>query len=104
MTRLEQLRQFLADDPADPFNTYALALEYLKTDVSEAGSLLLGLLKTHPDYLPTYYQAANLLAATGKLSDALQVAEQGMKLAQSKNDLKARRELQALYDEWTSED
>ena len=103
MTRLEQLRQFLADDPADPFNTYALALECLKTDVAEAEGLLLGLLKTHPDYLPTYYQAATLLSTMEKSQEALQIAEQGMKLAQMKNDLKARRELQALYDEWTAD-
>lgn len=104
MTRLEQLRQFVTDDPADPFNTYALALECLKTDVGEATTLLLGLLQTHPDYLPTYYQAATLLAATGKPAEALQIAERGITLAQSKSDLKARRELQALIDEWTAED
>jgi hypothetical protein len=104
MTRLEQLRQFVADDPADPFNTYALALECLKTNVGEAATLLLGLLQTHPDYLPTYYQAATLLAATGKPAEALQIAERGITLAQAKSDLKARRELQALVDEWTAED
>jgi hypothetical protein len=104
MNRLEQLRQFLADDPADPFNTYALALECLKHDVGEATSLLMDLLQNHPGYLPTYYQAATLLSATGKNAEALAVAEQGMTLAQIKGDLKARRELQALYDEWTSED
>jgi DNA-binding SARP family transcriptional activator len=101
MTRLEQLRQFVADDPSDPVNTYALALECLKHNVDEAGSLLMSLLQNHPDYLPTYYQAATLLAAAGKQPQALAVAEQGMTLAQVKGDLKARRELQALYDEWT---
>jgi hypothetical protein len=104
MTRLEQLRQFVADDPADPFNTYALALECLKTDVGEATTLLLGLLQSHPDYIPTYYQAATLLAATGKPTEALKIAEQGMALAQSKGEMKARRELQALYDDWTSDE
>jgi len=104
MTRLEQLRQFVADDPADPFNVYALALECMKTDVNEAEALLLGLLKTHPEYVPSYYQAATLVAAMGKSSEALEIADRGMKVAQAKNDLKARRELQALYDAWTEED
>lgn len=104
MTRLEQLRQFVADDPADPFNTYALALECLKTDVTEGITLLLNLLQSHPEYLPTYYQAATLLSATGKQTEATQIAERGIALAQTKNDLKARRELQALYDDWTSDD
>jgi len=104
MTRLEQLRQFVADDPTDPFNTYALALELLKSDTGEATHLFMGLLQTHPDYLPTYYQAATLLAATGKSYEAQQVAERGIKLAQAKNDLKARRELQTLYDEWIMDD
>jgi lipoprotein NlpI len=36
MTRLEQLHQFLQEDPADPFNLYALAIEYQKTDIPHA--------------------------------------------------------------------
>ena len=31
-SRIEQLKQFAKEDPNDPFNKYALALEYQKTD------------------------------------------------------------------------
>lgn len=102
-SRLDQLRQFLADDPADPFNTYALALECLKSDKQEAESLLMSLLENHPRYLPAYYQAASMLAATGRIPQALRIAEKGIALAQTVGDQKARRELQAQYDEWSDE-
>ena len=36
MDRLGQLKQFVAEEPDDPFNAYALALEYLKTDPKES--------------------------------------------------------------------
>ena len=53
MNRLEQLRQFAAEEPHDPFNHYALALEYLKTNPREAENLFEQLLQQHPEYLPT---------------------------------------------------
>ena len=53
-TLLTQLKIFYEEDPSDPFNLYALAMEYLKTDTAESGRLFEILLHDHSYYLPTY--------------------------------------------------
>ncbi len=104
MNRLEQLRQFVEDDPSDPFNLYALALEYLKTDRAEAGRLFDQLLTVHELYLPTYYQAATLHEQNGDRALALQILEKGITVARQQNESKTQRELQGVYDELSWED
>lgn len=104
MNRLEQLRQFAEDDPKDPFNLYALALEYLKSDVNEAANLFKRLLQQHEGYLPTYYQAATLKEQQGDRNAALQILEKGISIAKQQNESKTQRELQAVYDELSWED
>lgn len=97
--RIEQLRQFVDEDPQDPFNLYALAMEYLKTDARAAASCLDQLLLTHPDYLPTYYQAGNLWEVLGDRARALAILAKGIVLAREQQQLKPMRELQTVYDE-----
>lgn len=104
MNRLEQLKQFAGDDPNDPFNLYALALEYLKSDRNEAEKLLEQLLADHALYLPTYYQAASLHEQSGNRSRALEILQKGIGIARQQNESKTQRELQGVYDELSWED
>jgi DNA-binding SARP family transcriptional activator len=104
MNRLEQLRQFAEDDPKDPFNLYALALEYLKSDLDQAEKMLDRLLNEHELYLPTYYQAATLKEQRGNRSRALDILEKGIAIARQQSETKTQRELQAVYDELSWED
>lgn len=97
--RLKLLHEFYDDDPGDPFNLYALALEYLKHDPSTARDLFQKLLKTHPAYLPTYYHAAKLYVDLGETGNAITVYEDGISLAAKLNDAKTQRELRSAYDE-----
>ena len=97
--RIKQLQQFYEEDPSDPFNLYALALEYLKTDRGQARHLFETLIEHHGDYLPVYYQAAQLCAESGDRNRAIELYEQGIVLAKKLNDRKAQRELQSAYDE-----
>lgn len=97
--RIKQLQQFYDEDPSDPFNLYALALEYMKTDRGRARQLFETLIQHHADYLPVYYQAAQLCADTGDRARAVQIFENGIALAKKLNDRKAQRELQSAYDE-----
>lgn len=103
MNRLEQLKEFAKEDPQDPFTLYALALEYLKSNIQEARSAFESLLTTHPDYLPTYYPAAHLMIDLGEASKAEQLFLQGMDVAKSQNEMKAYRELQSAYQTWKLE-
>jgi tetratricopeptide (TPR) repeat protein len=99
MNRLEQLRQFIHDDPNDPFNYYALALEYAKSDVETAITQFEVLIQKYPDYLPTYYQAGNLFEATGNREQAVDVLKKGIALAKQQQQYKTLRELQSVLDE-----
>lgn len=97
--RIQQLEKFYAEEPDDPFNVYALALEYLKVDTAKAGELFKELLEVHAGYLPTYYHAAKFFDATGNRAKAVEVFEKGIALAAKLQETKAMRELQSAYDE-----
>lgn len=97
--RLNLLLQYYQDDPADPFNAYALALEYLGTDSVKSLAYFEQLLLQHPDYLPTYYHAAKLFQQLDQRERAMQTFEKGIALAKQAKEHKSLRELQSAYDE-----
>ena len=97
--RIKQLEKFYEEDPLDPFNSYALALEYLHSDPHRSRSLFETLLENHEDYLPTYYHAARLYHDLGEKEKAIRTYEEGIALARKRNDAKTLRELQSAYDE-----
>lgn len=101
LSRLEQLQKFLDEDPSDPFNWYALALEYQKTDFSKALLIYEKLLSEFGQYIPTYYQAGNLYQENGQIEKAILTYESGIKQAQLQNDSKSAGELQSALDELT---
>jgi Tfp pilus assembly protein PilF len=94
---LQSLLQFYEEDPNDPFNTYALALEYSKSDLARAETLFRKLLTEHPKYLPAYYHAARLLADRGKVEEAASTYQKGMALAKELGNAKIQRELTGAY-------
>lgn len=97
--RIKQLQQFYDEDPADPFNAYALALEYLNHDHEKSRELFDKLLVNHKEYLPTYYHAAKFFQERGETKKATEIYESGMALAKTLNDQKSLRELRSAYDE-----
>jgi tetratricopeptide (TPR) repeat protein len=99
MNRLEQLLEFYKEDPEDPFNTYALALEFLKIDSPKGLRLLEELVKDHENYVPTYYVLAKLYQEQGHHEQSVKVFEKGISKAREQNDTKALRELQAAYQQ-----
>jgi hypothetical protein len=96
-SRLALLQQFFDEDPTDPFSGYALAMEYINTDASLSEKYLLELLENHPDYLPTYYQAATLLADSQSQEFIEAIYEKGLQLATAQNNSKIYQELQRAY-------
>ncbi len=103
MDRIKQLQQFIAEGPRDPFNSYALALEYLKIDPSEAGRLFENLMMVHPEYLPVYYPYAQWLIERKEKEKAESVFQKGMLTAKAQQNDKALREIQAAYTDWKYE-
>ncbi len=90
-------------EPDDPFNLYALALEYLKSDPGESKALFDLLLEKHAEYLPTYYPYAQLLAEQKDIEEAERVYLLGISMAKAKGEAKTLREIQAAYNDWKYE-
>ena len=97
--RVEQLKRFIAEDPEDPFNYYALALEYTKIDEGKALGLMSELLQRHKDYVPVYYQLAKLYERFGQKENAIDTFRTGIKVAAQQNDRKTLSELNAALQE-----
>jgi tetratricopeptide (TPR) repeat protein len=102
--RIDQLLQFINEDPEDPFNHYALALEYCKTDDRRALQILEEVANKHPQYVPVYYQLAGLYARNGQTEKALQTFKAGVAIARNAGDHKTVRELNAGLEELLDDD
>ncbi len=95
--RLKTLLEFQKKEPDDPFLLYAIGMEYLKKMPAKAKAYFEKLLDKHPDYLPTYYQAAQLSISSDDFKRALDLLKQGMIIAKQQNDLATHKELKDLY-------
>lgn len=103
--RLERLLKYYSENPNDPFIIYGLALEYRKSgQQKEAWQYFKILLINHPDYLPTYYQAAEFAAEElGHLEEARQIYQTGLEKCRKQGDNFAQRELQSAYENFLFE-
>ncbi len=97
--RIELLKTFILEDPSDPFNHYALALEYLNSgDFTDARKLFQYVFDNHPDYLANYYQFGKLEESMGNLEVASKLYSSGIAVAKKTGDLKTASELQSALD------
>lgn len=92
--RIRILESYLAEDPSDPFNYYALALENIKENPREATRLFDELLVKYPDYLPTYYSAGIFYAESQNNEKAMTILSAGIEIAKRQQATKTLRELQ----------
>lgn len=101
MARVEQLLEMIKLEPFDPFCRYALALEYASDIqfVDKAIEELVSLRQLKPDYLPLYFQLAMLLQKSGRMKEAVNVAQVGAELAHFQQNRHAFSELNGLLEE-----
>lgn len=102
--RLAQLLEFLEEEPNDPFNKYAIAIEYLEEKPMESLKYFQELLQNHENYTGTYYHAAKLYNALGNKEEAERVFLKGIEICRSQKDHHALRELQNAYNEFLFEE
>jgi len=100
---LSNLITFYEEDPGDPFNIYALAIEYLKHDSGKAARFFDILLVDHPEYLPTYYHAASFFALQENVKKAEEIYLKGVDLALKQNNIKTHQELVRAYRSFLDE-
>ncbi|MCH7402064.1 tetratricopeptide repeat protein [Belliella kenyensis] len=97
LSRISLLKTFIDQEPNNPFNWYALALEHREHQPEEAAKHFDHLLQNHPEYLPTYYHAAQLFADLAQVEKSKLIYQKGINVAKSQNDNHALRELQNSY-------
>ena len=100
MERIEKLKEFLSENPADSFIQHALALEYIKQGNDEdARKLFEEILKREPGYVGSYYHLAKLLERNNETEAALRWYEKGMEQAKKAGEDRAYGELRSAYEE-----
>ena len=95
--RIKRLKQFINDDPKDPFPKYALAIEYLNIDKLKSKELFDDLLKRQEEYVATYYHAANLYAELDLRDKAEEIYKKGIAIAKTLHESHALKELKSAY-------
>ena len=103
VARIAMLKSFVEEEPENPFNYYALALENIDFDMNSATFFFKMLLEQYPDYLPTYFHAASFFADLGDISHSKNIYEKGIQLANSQNNEKAISELKNRYQNFLFE-
>ncbi|MCH7412130.1 tetratricopeptide repeat protein [Belliella sp. R4-6] len=97
LSRIETLKSYAESEPENPFNWYALALEFRNEDPQMALHYFNKLLNDHKVYLPTYYHAAALCSDLNLIDEAKKIYEDGISLAKLQQNSHALRELQNSY-------
>lgn len=103
LDRLELLKEFAKEEPENPFNWYALAIEYLSIEPNESEKYFNKLLNSFEAYLPTYYTAASFFSEQQNLEKAKETFEKGITLAQEKQEFKTLQELKNAYQNFLFE-
>ncbi len=102
--RLQQILQWLENEPNDAFLLYAAATEYRNFDLQKATEFFELLLTSHPQYLPTYYHAAQLYMDLKNPEKAEITYKNGIALAKQQKEQKALAELQSAYNNFLFEE
>src|SRR5690606_35705824 len=97
--RLKHLQKFTEDDPGDPFNWYALALEYLHSEPNEAMNLFNKPPTQFEDYLPTYCTADSRGAKQGTIEAAAEIFRKGIQVAERQKETRTASELRSGLEE-----
>lgn len=93
-SKISRLAKTIKRDPEDTFSKFALALELLKADRVEKAQLLFeAVLRQDPGYLGVYYHLGKLYQSRGLYSEALRLFKDGLALAERKNELRTKSEL-----------
>ncbi len=100
MDRVAMLKEILAENPADTFARYGLAMEYSNRGETETAlGEFATLLKANPDYTAGYFMAAQTLARAGRNDEAKKMLREGIASAQRTNNQHALAEMQQMLEE-----
>jgi Tfp pilus assembly protein PilF len=99
MNRIEVLKGFLTQDPADSFSRYALALEYVKAgQFTDAQREFETVRENDPGYIATYFQLGQLYRTMGLTHEAEKTFRTGIKAASKAGDAHTQSELEGALE------
>lgn len=99
MDRIAMLKEFLAENPADAFARYGLAMEYSKSGQIESALAEFRIItEKNPDYVPAYQMAGQMLHEAERADEARQWLQNGMAAARRAGNQHAASEMQGLLD------
>lgn len=97
--RIESMKQFIEQQPDNPFPRYALALELKSAGLlDEAVEAFAVLRERMPAYVPTYLQYGMVLESLGRIDEAREVLTRGVEVATAAGDNHARSEIESALD------
>jgi predicted Zn-dependent protease len=97
--RLAMLESLVAGGSADAFAWYGLAMEYRRAGrVGDALATFGTLRERHPEYLPMYLMAGQLLTEQKRGAEAREWLEAGIALATAQNAAHALGELESALE------
>ncbi len=99
-SRLDMLKQFVAENPTDAFARYGLAMEYSKLgEIETAMAEFKALLAAHPDYTAGYFMAAQTLTKADRVDEAKQMLRDGIAAAARTGNEHAKSEMSQMLEE-----
>jgi predicted Zn-dependent protease len=100
MSRIEALRELLAEMPHDAFTRYALAMELRQNDrLPEALAEFRTLIERNPDYTATYLMAGECALDLGDRAEAARILRLGVEACTRAGEAHASKKCaQALED------
>jgi tetratricopeptide (TPR) repeat protein len=97
--RSEVLKSMLAQDPANSFARYGLAMEYVNSGELDLGvSEFQRLMEANPDYVAAYFHGGHALEKLGRFDDARATYERGVEACRRTGDTHALAEMSAALD------
>jgi tetratricopeptide (TPR) repeat protein len=103
LDRIQLLREYILEEPENPFNYYALGLEIKEKDPTEASKMFDLVLTDFPNYLPVYFPAAHFFFELNEWKKAKEIFENGIDLARLMKEEKALKELKNAYQNFLFE-
>ncbi|MBS2039223.1 tetratricopeptide repeat protein [bacterium] len=97
--RVATLKKLIEMDPQDTFSVYALGLEYLEGEPTQAQSHFEQVLKLDPRYVAAYFQLGKLNYDQGAEKAATEWLEKGIAVAEEVGDTHAAGEMQDFLDQ-----
>ncbi len=104
LQRINQLLEWLENEPYEPFNLYALAMEYKESQAETALNYLEKSRQVQPSYTPTYYHLAELYNLLGNKEKAEETYKVGIQICREQRDQHALAELQNAYQNFLYEE